>query len=53
MRAVKLLITSSPKLYSFLFFCRHDADGITWEGQPIPGLAAEDASYLAKLTSAG
>jgi hypothetical protein len=52
-RAVRLPITSSPKLYSFLLFCPHEADGITWEGQPIPGLAAEDASYLAKLTGAG
>ena len=26
------------------------ADGITWDGQPIPGLPADDAAYLAKLT---
>ena len=29
------------------------ADGITWDGQPIPGLPANDASYLATLTGAG
>lgn len=56
-----------PKLYSFLFFAHHErlslaereqlfvamADGITWDGQPIPGLPAEDASYLAELTGTG
>jgi hypothetical protein len=26
------------------------ADGITWDGQAIPGLPADDAAYLAKLT---
>jgi predicted ATP-grasp superfamily ATP-dependent carboligase len=26
------------------------SDGITWDGQPIPGLPAEDAEFLAKLT---
>jgi hypothetical protein len=26
------------------------ADGITWDGQPIPGLPSDDAAYLAKLT---
>jgi hypothetical protein len=55
-----------PNLYSFLFFAQHErlnlkkreqlfvamADGITWDGQPIPGLPADDASYLATLTGA-
>jgi hypothetical protein len=53
-----------PRLYSFLALCRFErlslrdreqlfvamADGITWDGQPIPGLSASDAAYLAKLT---
>ena len=53
-----------PKLYSFLAFAHHErmslherkglfeamADGITWDGQPIPGLPTDDAAYLAKLT---
>jgi hypothetical protein len=53
-----------PKLYSFLAFGHHErmslkerkglfeamADGITWDGQSIPGLPADDAAYLAKLT---
>jgi hypothetical protein len=53
-----------PKLYSFLALARFErlslrqreqlfaamADGITWDGQPIPGLPADDAAYLAKLT---
>jgi hypothetical protein len=53
-----------PKLYSFLALCRFEklslserkqlfvamSDGITWDGQPIPGLPADDAAYLAKLT---
>jgi hypothetical protein len=53
-----------PKLYSFLALCRFErlslrdrkqlfvamADGITWDGQPIPGLPPGDAAYLAKLT---
>ena len=53
-----------PKLYSFLAFAHHErmsmrerkglfeamADGITWDGQPIPGLPADDAAYLAELT---
>jgi hypothetical protein len=53
-----------PKLYSFLAFAHHErlslkqkqqlfvamADGITWDGQPIPGLPADDAAYLEKLT---
>jgi hypothetical protein len=53
-----------PKLYSFLALGRFErlslrerkqlfvamADGITWDGQPIPGLPADDAAYLAKLT---
>jgi hypothetical protein len=53
-----------PKLYSFLALGRFEklslrdreqlfvamADGITWDGQPIPGLPPKDAEYLAKLT---
>jgi hypothetical protein len=53
-----------PKLYSFLALCRFErlslkdreqlfvamADGITWDGQSIPGLPPDDAAYLAKLT---
>ena len=53
-----------PKLYSFLALARFEklslkdreqlfvamSDGITWDGQPIPGLPPEDAAYLAKLT---
>ena len=53
-----------PKLYSFLAFAHHErmslrerrglfeamADGITWDGQPIPGLPVDDAAYLAQLT---
>jgi hypothetical protein len=53
-----------PKLYSFLALGRFEklsmrdreqlfvamADGITWDGQSIPGLPPEDAAYLAKLT---
>jgi predicted ATP-grasp superfamily ATP-dependent carboligase len=53
-----------PKLYSFLALARFErlslrqreqlfvamADGITWDGQPIPGLPADDAAYLAELT---
>jgi predicted ATP-grasp superfamily ATP-dependent carboligase len=53
-----------PKLYSFLALARFEklslrdrdqlfvamADGITWDGDPIPGLAPDDAAYLAKLT---
>jgi hypothetical protein len=56
-----------PKLYSFLFFAQHErlglkereqlfvamADGITWDGQPIPGLPADDAAYLSKLIGEG
>jgi hypothetical protein len=55
---------SMPKLYSFLALCRFErlslqdreqlfvamADGITWDGQSIPGLPPDDAAYLAKLT---
>jgi predicted ATP-grasp superfamily ATP-dependent carboligase len=55
-----------PKLYSFLALARFErlglsereqlfvamSDGITWDGQPVPGLPAEDAAYLAKLTGA-
>jgi hypothetical protein len=26
------------------------SDGITWDGQPIPGLPADDAAYLEQLT---
>jgi hypothetical protein len=53
-----------PKLYSFLAFAHHErmsmherkalfvamSDGITWDGQAIPGLPADDAAFLAKLT---
>ena len=53
-----------PKLYSFLALARFErlslrqreqlfaamAEGITWDGQPIPGLPPDDAAYLAKLT---
>jgi glutathione synthase/RimK-type ligase-like ATP-grasp enzyme len=53
-----------PKLYSFLALARFEklslrdrdqlfvamSDGITWDGQPIPGLPPGDAAYLAKLT---
>ena len=53
-----------PQLYSFLAFAHHErmslkerkglfeamSDGITWDGQDIPGLPAEDAAYLAELT---
>jgi hypothetical protein len=53
-----------PKLYSFLALARFEklslgqreqlfvamADGITWDGQSIPGLPADDAAYLEKLT---
>ena len=53
-----------PQMYSFLAFAHHErmsleerkglfeamSDGITWDGQPIPGLPAEDAEFLARLT---
>jgi hypothetical protein len=53
-----------PKLYSFLALARFErlslrdreqlfvamSDGITWDGQAIPGLPADDAAFLAKLT---
>ena len=53
-----------PKLYSFLALARFErlslrqreqlfvamSDGITWDGQAIPGLPPDDAAYLAKLT---
>jgi predicted ATP-grasp superfamily ATP-dependent carboligase len=53
-----------PQLYSFLALARFEklslrqreqlfvamSDGITWNGQSIPGLPADDAAYLAKLT---
>jgi hypothetical protein len=53
-----------PKLYSFLALGRFEklslrdreqlfvamSDGITWDGQSIPGLPPDDAAYLAKLT---
>jgi hypothetical protein len=53
-----------PKLYSFLALARFErlslrdreqlfvamSDGITWDGQAIPGLPAGDAAYLATLT---
>jgi hypothetical protein len=54
-----------PKLYSFLALARFEklslrqreqlfvamSDGITWDGQPIPGLPPADAAYLARLTA--
>ncbi len=54
-----------PKLYSCLALARFEqlslgqhkqlfaamADGITWDGQSIPGLPANDAAYLARLTA--
>lgn len=53
-----------PQLYSFLAFAHHErmslkerkglfeamSDGITWDGQPIPGLPDDDARFLAQLT---
>jgi hypothetical protein len=53
-----------PKLYSFLAFAHHErmslkerkglfeamSDGITWDGQAIPGLPEGDAKFLAQLT---
>jgi predicted ATP-grasp superfamily ATP-dependent carboligase len=53
-----------PKLYSFLALARFErlslrdrdqlfvamSDGITWDGQSIPGLPPGDAAFLAKLT---
>ena len=53
-----------PNLYSFLALARFEklslrqreqlfvamSDGITWDGEPIPGLPPDDAAYLAKLT---
>ena len=53
-----------PQLYSFLAFAHHErmslkerkglfeamSDGITWDGQDIPGLRPDDAAYLAELT---
>jgi predicted ATP-grasp superfamily ATP-dependent carboligase len=53
-----------PRLYSFLAFAHHErlalrerkelllamVDGITWDGQPIPGLPRSDAKLLAELT---
>ena len=53
-----------PTLYSFLAFAHHErlalserkglfvamSDGITWDGQPIPGLPPADAKLLADLT---
>ncbi len=53
-----------PQLYSFLAFAHHErmslkerkglfeamSDGITWDGQAIPGLPPDDAAYLARLT---
>ncbi|MSO40759.1 MAG: carbamoyl-phosphate synthase large subunit [Solirubrobacterales bacterium] len=53
-----------PTLYSALSFAHHArlnwgqrkallaamADGITWDGQPIPGLPPDDAKLLAELT---
>ncbi|MBA2546504.1 MAG: carbamoyl-phosphate synthase large subunit [Solirubrobacterales bacterium] len=54
-----------PQLYSFLAFAHHErmslkerkglfeamSDGITWDGQAIPGLPPSDAAYLAELTA--
>jgi hypothetical protein len=54
-----------PKLYSFLAFAHHErlslgrrqqlfvamSDGICWDGQPIAGMSAGDAGFLAELTS--
>jgi hypothetical protein len=53
---VRLLITSSRirlnlKKREQLFVAM--TDGITWDGQPIPGLPTDDASYLAELTGTG
>lgn len=56
-----------PQLYSFLAFAHHERIGlrehkqmfvamsedICWDGQPIPGLTAEDAAVLEELTGAG
>ena len=53
-----------PNLYSFLALARFErlslrdrdqlfvamSDGITWDGQAIPGLPPDDAAFLAKLT---
>jgi hypothetical protein len=53
-----------PKLYSFLALARFErlslrqreqlfvamSEGITWDGQSIPGLPPDDAAYLAELT---
>ncbi|HEU4980476.1 MAG TPA: hypothetical protein VFT14_04605 [Solirubrobacterales bacterium] len=53
-----------PKLYSFLALARFEklslrqreqlfvamADGITWDGEAIPGLPPDDAAYVAGLT---
>lgn len=53
-----------PQLYSFLAFAHHErmsmkerkglfeamSDGITWDGQDIPGLPPDDAAYLSQLT---
>jgi hypothetical protein len=53
-----------PKLYSFLALAHHErlsvkereqlfvamAEGITWDGQSIPGLPEKDAAYLEMLT---
>lgn len=53
-----------PQLYSFLAFAHHErmslaerkglfeamSDGITWDGQEIPGLPDEDAAFLSELT---
>jgi hypothetical protein len=54
-----------PRLYSFLALARFErlslrereqlfvamSEGITWDGQPIPGLPADDAAYLDRLTA--
>ena len=54
-----------PRLYSFLAFVHHErlshrerrqlfvamSDGITWDGQAIPGMSPGDAGFLAGLTA--
>lgn len=53
-----------PALYSFLAFAHHErlswrhrqqlfvamSDGICWNGEPIAGMSAQDAGFLAQLT---
>lgn len=59
---MRLLVTSSRMPFSLdvisklgecgheVFTCDSSAAGITRDGQSIPGLPADDAAYLAKLT---